>query len=314
MTVSRVVNETGYVSAQTREKVLRAVAELGYLPNQHARGLRSRRSGTIALIVSDITNPYFTTIARGVEDAARARGSLVLFGNTDELESEESRYLELLVQKGVDGVLLVPSHRGERALEIAASHHLPVVIVDRRGPAGCDTVRCDSEQGAYDLGVHLRELGHLRYAILAGPEDVSTSDDRIAGFRRSIGDLPCALLHGAMTVQDGARLAQGVLALEPRPTAIFAVNNFLAIGAQNALLRAGVAVPQEVSLVGFDDLPIQMVATPFLTVAVQPAYELGLQAAARLFDRIAEPGLPNEEVVLETSISVRGSSGLAKAS
>ncbi len=311
MTVSRVVNQVSYVSEATRERVHRAIEELGYMPNQHARGLRSRRSGTIALIVSDITNPFFTTVARGAEDAARAAGALVLVGNTDEIEAEEAHYLRLLVQKGVDGVLLVPAHDGHEAVAMAERNGLPIVFVDRRGPTGTDSIRCDSEQGAFDLGSHLVDLGHNCFGILAGPDAVSTSDDRIAGFMRALDGRRCSLRHGPLTVDSGAAMALDALREDPRPTALFAVNNFLAIGALNALAQAKISVPEEVSVVGFDDLPSQLVLAPFLTVAFQPAYDLGRLAAERLLRRIAEPDLDAEEVVLGTTLLVRGSSGSA---
>lgn len=307
MTVSRVVNGRGYVGDATRQRVLAAIEALGYVPNQQARSLRSRRSGTIGLIVSDVTNPFFTTVVRGVEDASRGSGSLVLLGNTDEIEAEEVRYMRLLVEKGVDGVLLVPAHHGIDALALAERHRIPVVLIDRRGPTTTDCVRCDSEQGAFELGRHLVDLGHRAFAILAGPDDVSTSDDRISGFRRAIAPYSVEIFHGPLTVESGAELA--IAAMHGAPTAIFAVNNFLAIGALNALRRSNVRIPEDVSVVGFDDLPPSMVIFPFLTVTAQPAYELGRRAATRLFDRIARPTLPAEEVILDTNLVIRGSSG-----
>jgi LacI family transcriptional regulator len=313
MTVSRVINRSGYVNVTTRARVEAAIAELGYMPNESARNLRSQKSGTIALIVTDITNPFFTTIARGAEDTVSAAGSLILLGNTDESEAEELRYMRMLVQKGVDGVLFVPSRDGTTALEFARTHGLPVVVLDRRSAfAGVDVVRCDSERGAYDLGQLLLSLGHRRFAILAGPEGISTSDDRVIGFQRSLTEsthaTDCTTSHGKFSVADGARLMES--ALRSGPTAVFATNNFLAIGALNFVREANIRVPEDVALVGFDDLPAHLITFPFLTVSAQPAYEMGATAARILFDRIAHPEVPVRHVVLPTTLVERRSSGL----
>ena len=312
MTVSRVVNRSGYVNAQTRSRVEAAIAELGYMPNESARNLRSRRSGTIALIVTDITNPFFTTIARGIEDAASEAGSLVLLGNTDESEEEELRYMRMLVQKGVDGVLFVPARNGATALEFARTHGLRVVVLDRRSDfAGVDVVRCDSEAGAYELGELLLNLGHRKFAILAGPEGISTSEDRVAGFLRALKTAGqnqiCSISHGQFSVADGARLMEAALAT--KPTAVFATNNFLAIGALNYVREAGIRVPEDVALVGFDDLPAHLITFPFLTVSAQPAYEMGVTATRLLLERVQAPDLAAREIVLPTNLVIRISSG-----
>jgi LacI family transcriptional regulator len=312
MTVSRVVNRSGYVNEQTRTRVEAAIAELGYMPNESARNLRSRRSGTIALIVTDITNPFFTTIARGVEDAASEAGSLVLLGNTDESEAEELRYMRMLVQKGVDGVLFVPARNGATALEFTRTHGLRVVVLDRRSDfAGVDVVRCDSEVGAFELGQLLLNLGHQQFAILAGPEGISTSDDRVTGFLRALKTAGraanCTISHGQFSVADGAQ--QMEVALATKPTAVFATNNFLAIGALNYVREAGIRVPEDVALVGFDDLPAHLITFPFLTVSAQPAYEMGVTATKLLLERVQTPDLAAREIVLPTNLVIRTSSG-----
>jgi len=311
MTVSRVVRATGYVSEATRERVERAISELGYLPNHQARGLRLQRSGTIALIVADITNPYFTTLARGVEDAARPEGSLLLLGSSDESEEEELRYMNLLVQKGVDGVILVPSCEGASALDLARAKGIPAVVADRRAPVGFDCVRCDSVRGAAQAAEHLLSLGHKSAVVLAGKLGTTTSDDRVDGFCREFaegGGLVKAL-HGEMTVGEGRRMAAEALRKQDRMSCLFAVNNFLAIGALQELSAEGVAVPRDVSVVGYDDLPSAMLASPFLTAVVQPAYEMGLAAGHRLMKRIAHPDLGPEETLLAVDLQVRASTG-----
>ena len=298
MTVSRVINTSGYVSAPTRQRVERAIVELGYVPNGLARQLRSKRTKMLALIVSDISNPFFTTIARGVEDVAAPRGFSVVYCNTDESAAEEARYIDILVGRQVDGVLLVPARGSGASFRTLRAHRMPVVVLDRRvADRHVASVRCDSEAGAYALTRHLIALGHRRIAVFTGRRTISTSVDRVAGCRRALKDSGLALdddllrfggnNFGPLNQADGHQMAREILASTgPRPTAIFAANNFIAFGVIRALREAGLRVPDDMSVVAFDDLPPEWVMDPFLTVAAQPAYEIGRRAAELLLDRI----------------------------
>src|SRR5450759_2619895 len=242
MTVSRVVNSTGYTSAETRARVATAIDELGYVPNALARQLRSKRTKTIALVVSDISNPFFTTIARGAEDVAARHGFSVMYCNTDESEKEEERYLLMLIERQVDGVLLVPARSSGTSFRLLQAHRMPVVVMDRRVAArNVDSVLCDSEAGAYALTRHLIDLGHRRIAVLTGRRNVSTSTDRVLGCRRALAEAGLALdddlvryggfNFGKLNQSDGHRMAEAVLAADgERATAIFAANNFIAFG------------------------------------------------------------------------------------
>ena len=314
MTVSRVINNSGYISAETRERVERAIAELGYVPNALARSLRFKQTKTIALVLTDITNPFFTTLARGVEDTASEHGFSVMFCNTDESPEEEANYLNVLVQKQVDGVLLVPAQYASESVLFLKERQVPVVVIDRRMPdMPFDTVRCDSEQGAYELVGYLLELGHRRIAVLSGPPTVSTAADRVAGAARAVASagLPEDVLTfftGSYSVRGGYELCRQALALTPRPTALFAANNFIAIGAMRAVREAGLNVPCDVSIATFDDVPESMVIEPFFTVMSQPAYDMGRQATELLLQRLLGEG-PQEpqEILLPTELIVRRS-------
>lgn len=315
MTVSRVINKSGYISSETREKVERAIEELGYVPNALARSLRFKKTKTLALVLTDITNPFFTTIARGVEDAASEQGFTVMFCNTDESPDDEAEYLQVLVQKQVDGVLLVPAWSSVEPITFLCDRNVPFVVLDRRVPdAHVDTVRCDSEQGAYELVRHLLDLGHRRIAVLSGSPEVTTATDRAAGYRRAMLEAGCSesdllIAYSSFTQEGGYRMAQQMLNVVPRPTALFAANNFLAFGAFRAVREAGLRVPQDISLVTFDDLPATMVIEPFLTVANQLAYEMGQQATMLLLDRLAGKGPAEpQEIVLPTQLIIRQSS------
>jgi LacI family transcriptional regulator len=320
ITVSRVINKSGYFSEETRERVERAVMELGYVPNLLARSLRSKRTHTIALILTDITNPHFTTCARGVEDAASAAGFTVIFCNTDESESKEARYLKVLLQKQVDGFLLVPAQSKQGAIDLIRQHGEPVVVLDRRVPlADVDIVRCDSVKGACELVGLLTSLGHRRIAVLSGPQGVSTAEDRVDGYRCAMEEAGIAVderyvFFGEFNRKGGYEMARCALSLDPRPTAFFAANNFITIGAMAAIREAGLEIPKDIALVGFDDLSQSEILYPFLTVAAQPAYEMGFNATQLLIKRLSEHGTGDyEEIILPTQVIVRVSSGKAIA-
>jgi LacI family transcriptional regulator len=227
----------------------------------------------------------------------------------------------MLVQRQVDGVLLVPASTSGKSLRLLSSHHMPVVVIDRRIQSRqIDSVRSDSEAGAYTLTQHLIGLGHRRIAVLTGRRSVSTSIDRVAGYCRAMLDAGLELdddlvrygeyNYGEYNQVDGNRMAQEVLAADPRPTAIFAANNFIAFGAMRSLRDAGFRVPEDVSIVAFDDLPVAWLSDPFMTVVDQPAYEIGRRAAELLLSRLdGTISGPGREVVLPSELIVRRSSG-----
>jgi len=314
ITVSRVLNNSGYFSQESKDRVEAAAAELHYVPNLLARSLRSNRTQTLGLVLSDITNPFWTTVARGVEDAASEQGFTVILCNTDEKERKQAEYLAVLLRKRVDGILLVPARSTPEAVKMIQKQGVQVVVVDRRVPgAEVDVVRGSSTQGAAELVKYLLALGHRQVAILSGPERVSTAQERVNGCQQALAaaQLPAAamtVLYGEFTVESGDTMARQAVALTPRPTALFAANNFIAIGALKALRELGVRVPEDISVVGFDDLPASLVVDPFLTVAAQPAYQMGQCATELLLQRIIAPeATPYREVVLPTQLIVRQS-------
>ncbi len=313
MTVSRVVNGSGEVSPKLRTRVEQALAETGYMPNTLARSLRARRTDTIALLLPDMTNPFFTTLAHGVETAAREAGLSLILANSDEREEEEHRLVPMLLQRQVDGILVVPAGSGTDTIRLCRDRNVRLVLVDRRSSEpGIDLVRADAEGGSYELGRLLAGLGHRRMAVLSGPTSVPTAVDRVQGFRRALeeaGVAPPRVVYGAFTILSGHEMATTAMAEHPRPTALFATNNFIAIGTMHAMSDLWLQVPEDVALVGLDDLPAAMVTFPFLTVAAQPAFEMGRLAVARLLDALGNPAHEPSEVVLPTEIVVRLSSG-----
>jgi LacI family transcriptional regulator len=314
MTVSRVLNNSGYVSSAARVRVEAAVAELGYVPNTLGLSLRFKRTKTLALVVTDITNPFFTSMARGVEDLASQHGFSTILCNTDESEAKQADYLTILLQKRVDGVLLVPARSAADPVRWLQHRNMPVVILDRQAPgARVDCVRGQSEAGGYELASILYEMGHREVAVLVGPSYVSTAVERVAGFERAwrergLTPRPGSVFYGSFTVSSGYAMAQQALARTPRPTALFTGNNFIAMGAYRAVRDAGLSIPDDVSLVTFHNVPDNLVLEPFLTVAAQPAYEMGQMATKVLLERL-EGGGPAEpvDIQLPNKIIVRRS-------
>ena len=316
ITVSRVINNSGYASEEIRERVMAAVKEMGYVPNRLASSLRSKRTRVLALVLTDITNPFFTVAARGVEDVASQAGYTVIFCNTDENKQKEQKYVDVLMQNQVDGIILVPSGFDSDSIETLQQNNIPVVVIDRAvADKRVDQVRCDSVTGACELTRLLLSLGHTRIALLNGPQNVSTAADRLIGFRQALQEAPAAarqqvVLHGAFTRESGYRMTQEALALSPRPTALFAANNFIALGTLRALEEAHLRVPEDVAVVTFDDLPESLVISPFLTVAAQPVYQMAARATEILLKRMASPQPETfEEIVFPTTLIIRKSSG-----
>jgi LacI family transcriptional regulator len=314
ITASRVINDSGYTSEDVKQRVKQAAKQLNYVPNVLARSLKSKRTNTLALVLTDITNPFWTTVARGVEDAASAQGYTVIFCNTDESAEKQARYLKTLIEKQVDGVLLVPALSEENPIEFLRQQNVQVVLLDRRLPnTKIDVVRCDSKDGAFQLVKLLLKLGHKRIAILRGPFGVSSADDRMAGYTLALKEAGLKtenhlVFSGEFSVESGYQMTKKLLEMSPQPTALFASNNFIAIGALKALHDAQVSVPEQMSVVGFDDLPLAIVVDPFLTVADQPAYEMGQCATQRLLEHLdGQETTGIQETVLPVSIIERRS-------
>jgi LacI family transcriptional regulator len=313
VTVSRVINAAPNVNPATREKVEQAIQELGYLPNVVARSLRSKRTHSLALLVPDITNVFWTTVARGVEDAAIARGYSVLLCNTDEDPDKQARYLTVVASQRVDGLIIAPYDADAANLSEVRGRRIPTVIVDRRVEGwDTDSVTCDSVAGARALVRYLLAQGHRRIAVISGPAGTSTADDRVAGYCLGLQEAglevdPCLIRRGEFRAAAGERLVSELFAEAVQPTAVFAANNAIALGVIEALSGLGLAVPDDVALVCMDDLPLAERCFPFLTVAVQPAYEMGGRAAELLLDRLANAGeFSPRHLVLPMQLIVRG--------
>lgn len=316
VTVSRVINHASNVSAATKARVKEAIKELGYMPSGAAQSLRSKRTKTLALIVPDIQNAFWTTMARGIEDAAQSHGYSIFLYNTDENAAKQRHCLEVVVSQRVDGVIIAPHDSNAENLALLRHRDVPTVVMDRHiDDWDVDTVSGDSIAASRTLVKHLISLGHKRIAMISGPLNTSTATDRIIGYRIALteADLPFdprLIRTGEYRSISGERLTHQLLETTARPTAIFAANNVIAVGVIDALDAHGLRVPQDMALVCFDDLPNTSRLFPFLTVVVQPAYDLGANAAQLLLSRLgSEQPPPPRHVVLPTRMIVRHSCG-----
>lgn len=314
-TVSRVLNDKPNVRSAIRGRVLQAMAELGYQPSRVARRLRSRRAQVIGLIISDIQNPFFTSVVRGVEDVAYAHNYTLLLCNSDENLEKERLYVDLMRAEGVAGIILSPTHEVESAANVRAEDGLPIVCLDRRlRGVAADLVIVDNVTGAYQAVSHLIRLGHRRIGLLVGPAVITSGLERQRGYEQALRDHglpvePELIYVGDFKQTGGFRGAETLLTLNPPPTALFAANNLTTLGALNAIHTRRLRIPDDVALVGFDDMPWAPSLDPPLTAVAQPTYDLGSTAAGLLLARIDDPGRPVQEVILRPTLVVRQSCG-----
>ncbi len=319
-TVSHVLNGTRFVSAELRERVLAAIEELDFEPNAAGRMLSLRRSNTIGLIVSDIRNPFFASVARGVEDVAQEQGYTVVLCNSDETLVKEAACLKALQSRQVDGVLLASAGAADDYVTRLVQAGFPIVLVDRDLPdLHIPAVVLDNEGAAYSAVRHLIDRGHKRIGMLSGRDSISTTVERVAGYERALREVELSVdqrlvISGHSTSEGGAVAAHALLDTRPAPTAIFSGNNLMSIGALQAIASRGLSVPEDIALVGFDDFPFPWsdAFRPHLTTVAQPTYELGRRAAEMLV-RMLNDGShrTTERVVLDGKLVIRESSGAA---
>jgi LacI family transcriptional regulator len=314
-TVSYVLNGTRFVSAGLRERVLAAVRELHYEPNAAARTLRSNRSHTLGLILPDLRNPFFTETVRGVEDMAEARGYTVLLANSDEDPRREATHLRVLRAKHVDGLILAPAGGPYQELQQLVDTGFPLVLLDRDlARLGAPVVMLDNEAAARAAVDHLIRLGHQRIGMISGRPPISSTVDRQRGYRRALDAAGLSfdqqlVAMGGSTIEGGVAAAGTLLELPSPPTAIFAANNLMTIGAVMAIERHGLSIPGDIALVGFDDFPWADVFRPRLTTVAQPLYELGRAAAELVLKQLSGADRRPRRVLFPGTLVVRDSSG-----
>ena len=320
-TVSYVLNNSGPVASSRRARVLDAVRVLNYTPNESARNLKRRTTSSIGLVVPDLTNQFFALVAEGVERAAAERDVLVVLCAPEATDRPEPIHARLLQGQRLDGVIYLSGAGAAPSSILDLAKSGPVVLVDERIP-GFDlpAVVADSRRGAREVAAYVLGQGHRRIAIIGGPPVLWTADQRLAGYREAIAaaslnpdEIPVAV--GDYRQESGYRLAEELLSgpVETRPTALLCANDQMAIGAIEYCRSAQLKVPEDVSVVGFDDVPIARLIAPALTTVGQPAREMGYAAAKLLFTRIDPPGPdgdgaePPEPPLFSATVQIRES-------
>src|SRR5712691_6889058 len=314
MTVSRVINDSERVSPATRKRVEDAISELGYVPSRLARGLSRQRTGTLAVIVPGVANPFFTAVVRAAEEVARRADYHVILCDTRADLSVERDVIEELIAHRVEGMVIAPvSDRSATHLRRLAAFGVPFVLIDRTIPGvDCDVVLGDSSGGARQLVEHLISLGHRRIGFIVESDNVSTARDRRRGYEAALSAAgialdPALVAHAAPDPSGGSAGMGRLLELEERPTAVFTVNN---LGAIEAVREAGLEVPDDVALVCFDDIEYASRLYPFLTAMEQPAQTFGTLGTQLLLERIEGRGPERRhEVVLPGEFIIRKSCG-----
>lgn len=309
-TVSRVLANNAPIKPETRNRVLKAVADLNYRPNRIARSLRAQKSTKIGLVVSDIRNPFFTAIGRAVEDAAYEKGYSVLMCNTDENPEKEELYLNLLYDENVAGVIFSPTHQFNIASQ-TYNQKMPFVIIDRAiDSSDVDMVLLDNVAAAYELTEHLINNGYKKLAGLFGDAS-TTGQERSRGFHKALKDhqlAPVAAHFVAARIQQGYETSMALLSGSNRPDAIFTSNSMLTAGVYQAARESKLKVPTDLAVVGFDETTWGALVDPAITVIAQPNEEIGRTATELLFQRIREPARSPKTVILKGSLIARGSS------
>ncbi len=312
-TVSHVTNKTRFVSADLVKRVNDAIQELNYQPSALARSLRTKSSGTIGVIIPDNTNPFFAEVVRGIEDYCYTQGYSVFLCNSDGDPDKEYHYIRLLREKGVDGMALVSSGNDRDSLELLDRGKIPKVIIDREVESiNTDSVLVDNLCGGYKATKHLLDLGHTRIGCITGPSQVTPSGQRLDGYAKALKEKGITfrqelIYAGNFKSQSGGDCLLQLMQTPAPPTAIFACNDIMAIGALAAARQLGIDVPNRLSLVGFDDIAMASMIVPSLSTIAQPKRELGETGATLLLQRIKSGIQQQSTIVLEPVLIQRDS-------
>ena len=313
-TVSRVLSGKPHVRPEISERVMQAAKELNYRPSRVARSLRAQKSTIIGLLISDIMNPFFTSLVRAVEDIASQQGYAVFLCNSDESVEKEAEYIHIMQSENVAGLLITPTKEWDCPCRIMLDQDIPVVTLDRTVlDLEVDSVVVDNLGGAEKAVSHLIRQGHERIAAVVATSDKTTGRERLEGYRlaherHGLPVRPELIFSGVPKKETGRELARQIRMLEPAPTAVFCGNNLLSIGVIGEFQDAQCRIPEDFALVSFDDLEWYTLTQPQISAVRQPVYELGRLATELLFERINGSRQPVQRMVLDTELIVRGSS------
>ncbi|WP_308465835.1 LacI family DNA-binding transcriptional regulator [Rathayibacter soli] len=320
-TVARVLDNTAHVSAELADRVGSVVTELGYVRNAVAKSLSTGRTGLIGVLVRDITNPFYSQVVRGIEDVVGSGGYLVLVCSSDFDEDREQRLISRFMTRLVDGVALSVGSEGEERLERMAEHGVPVVLFDsrvaRRAGSLISAIGIDNYDAGFRAAMHLVSLGHTNLAVLAGAGGGTTASERRDGFFGACLETGVQVqgfaIDESLGVIGGVRTMMDALSGSPRPTGVFAYNNLFTVGAVQAARAMRMRIPDDVSLIGFDDMDLFNMMDPPLSVLAQPAYDIGTRVGERLLLRIGGESGEMPDEVLKAELTLRGSTGRVRS-
>lgn len=308
-TVSRVLNETGYVHEDTRRMVEKAIQELNYTPNEVARSLYKRKSRLIGLLLPDITNPYFPQLARGVEDRMQESGFRLIFGNSDESEQKERHYIQTFVQNNVVGIISSTNFPG---MDFYRRLKIPVVFLDRIS-SDRPAVYADGREGGRIAAQQIIERGSRRVAVLQGPAHIRPAQDRFQGAVEVLQDNGIShevIRTDSFALHEAEQKAKELFETVPDTDGVIASNDMAAIAVLHEALRLGKKVPEDVQIIGFDDIPLSGLLSPPLSTIRQPAYDMGYKAAELMIQLIEEQTVELRNIQMPVEFIERGSTRL----
>jgi LacI family transcriptional regulator len=312
-TVSHVINETRFVSDELKARVYRAMRELNYHPNAIARSLRRRKTHNIGMILPDISYPFLAEVARGVEDAGFELGYNVILCDSNGNLEKEATCIGLLQEKKVDGIVFVAAGESSSHVQALIEQRMPMVVCDRELPGiEVDTVITDNVGSGFQATEHLIGLEHRRIGCIAGPQVLEISNKRVDGYRQALEryGLPLCdglLVHGDFRCKGGYEVMKELLALDKPPTAVFACNDLMAIGAICAASERRLKMPRDVAIIGCDDIALASFTNPSLTTVAQPKHEMGATAVEMLVEKIKDKSKPPTRRLLPTELVIRDS-------
>lgn len=314
--VSRVMNNYGYFSESAKNRVLRAAKELGYKPDIIAGSLKTRQTKAIGVVIADVINFVFTNLIRGVEDVANRSGYNVILCNSDEVPLKEREYLSALLDRSIDGLIVSACPGNDSYLKKVKRGGTPLVLIDRKVRGlKAPSVTIDNEGAAYEAVSYLTSLGHRRIGVITGSKGIFTSEGRLAGYKRAleacdISVEPNLIVSGENRAAGSKQATKRLLRMKNPPTALFTLSEPMTTGALLGLRESKVKIPEEMSIIGFDDPLWAPVANPALTAVAQPGYSMGLLSCQTLLELIERPDsdrITQEDVVLKTELMIRES-------
>jgi len=312
-TVSRVIHNDPRISSKTKEKVFLIIKKIGYKPNAVARGLKTKRTNTLGILIPDITNPFFAEIARGVEDAASKNGFNVVLCNTDDRLRKERTYLEILREKRVDGLILGTAHIKDRSILELEKEKFPYILISRNTESlDKNCIIIDDIAGGIMAAEYLIKLGHQRIAHITGPLRTRSALDRLKGYQIALAKFGInyqeeLLKEGDFRIEGGYRAMKRLLKLKDPPSAIFAANDLLALGAMQVIQKEGYNIPEDFSIIGFNDIALSSFVYPPLTTIRQPMLEMGRLAVKILLKIINNQEEIQRRIILSPKLVIRKS-------